>query len=495
MFYKKTALLLIALLAANKIGFAQTPSSAIQELPLPFPLLQANEAIQKLNIQMVDCNFLSNPNSSPSRSTNLTAPMSVECHFYDDPMILVSHPTAYTLGRMYGDLGNKAQYAQTHVLITEPLVHQFLRRFTNAESLLYKTDVSRKQPATLTLLDAMSQPVWQYTLQAPPGISISQLFVDAEAVGSGYVVAYYDPAIEGVLLQDSGEVGFDATKIGVLLDRLDNQGKRTGTQKLMVDIQPDTRLIIGGEDLTLRLWQVKENQYALSLYSMALKTQSKVQGSYKVVFFKADGSIDHQAQINLEKQTAGGSRKFLIDRAGNILLLSYGGKGVEGWQSAFQAELTKYDTNGKVLWRHPVLPAKPPTGKAACLSWDLQETPRQEYLVVCEQRTYAKGQWQHDDVYHQLMGVLISQKGQEVWRAPLLSGSAMQGLYEVDEYGEWPKKVEIVFSNLDKIWLGVGGRSKAVSYEEWKKIVASDKNPLLGKYLGVHLYEITLPTP
>ena len=496
MLRKTIRLSFITLMACSKLAFAQTPSATIQELQLPLPLLQPDETVKKLNTQFISCGFLSNPDPALLLSNSFTAPMTLECNLYADKEMLADKSYAHqTVGRFYTDLGTNHLYSQARILITEPLIHQFLRRYDNTEALLYQTDPWVKQQARLTLLDKMSRPVWQYNPEAPAAVLISQLNVDALTIGAHYVVAYYDPANSVELLQNSGEVGFQSTQISVLMDQLDKDGKRTNTQKVMIDIQPDTRVIINGDDEhTIRLWRVKQDQYALSIYSGALDAKSKIQGSYKVIFFKADGSVDHQAQINLEKQAAGGSRKFLIDTEGNMLLLSYNGKGVEAWQSGFQAELAKYDKNGKVLWRKVILPAKPPAGKAACLSWDLQETRQQQYFMVCEQRTYVKGEWQHDDVYHQLMGVLINQKGQEVWRTPLLNGPAMQGLYEVDEYGEWPAQLQISLFQ-DKAWVNVSGGSKTLPYEEWKKIVASDKNPLLGKYLGVHLYEITLPKP
>jgi len=494
---KKTAFLLLAFIAVNKIALAQTPSSAVQELSIPLPLLQPDETVKKLNTQFITCGFLSNPDPALLFGNSLTAPMTLECNLYADKEMLADKSYAHqTVGRFYTDLGTNHLYSQARILITEPLIHQFLRRYDNTEALLYQTDPWVKQPARLTLLDKMSRPLWQYVLQAPAGVLISPLNVDALAIGrTHYVVAYYDPANSVELLQNSGEVGFQSTQISVLMDQLDKDGKRTATQKVMIDIQADTRVIINGDDEhTIRLWRVKQDQYALSIYSGALDAKSKIQGSYKIIFLKQGGSVDHQAQINLEKQAAGGSRKFLIDTEGNMLLLSYNGKGLEVWQSAFQAELAQYDKNGKVLWRKVILPAKPPTGKAACLSWDLQETPRQEYLVVCEQRTYAKGEWQHDDVYHQLMGVLINQKGQEVWRTSFLNGAAIQGLYEVDEYGEWPAQLQVSLFQ-DKAWVSVSGGNKTLPYEEWKRIVASDKNPLLSKYLGLHVYEVTLPKP
>lgn len=490
---KKTALILLIFIFANKIVLAQTSSAPIQELSLPLPLLPLDETIKKLHTQLITCGFLTN--SDPALSPSFTAPMTLECNLYAETDMLEGKPTAKTVGRFYADLGTNHAYSQARIMITEPLIHQFLRRYESTEALLYKTDAWVKQPSTLIFLDKMSRPLWQYNLEAPAGALISQLNVDALAVGDHYLVAYYDPMIETDLLQDSGEVGFKTTKLSVQIDQLDKDGKRTNTQKLLINIQPDTRVIINGDnDHTIRLWQANENQYALSIYSAALDPKSKVQGSYKITFFKENGNLDHQVQINLEKQAAGGSQKFLIDRQGNILLLSYSGKGVEAWQSSFQAELTKYDKNGKVLWRHAVLPGKPAAGKAACLSWDLQETPHQEYFVVCEQRTYVKGQWQHDETYHQLLGVLINQNGQESWRTPLLNGSDMQYLYDKDESGEWPTQLQLALFQ-DKAWVSVSGGSKTLSYEDWKKIAASDKNPLINKYLGVHLYEITLPQP
>lgn len=464
---------------------AQSPASLI---PLTTSTTLFQDKTAKLPWQQMTCSLEATKpkDTAPSISTLFT----LECPLYATNETYYGKPDGFPIAYYYGAIPANGTSTYGTILDAEPIVHDILRRYPNGQQLLYTTDHLEEKPSTLILLDDQSRPIWKYLVPTAPKKSISFISFDATALTNGYVAVYYNPTLSTDWLPNN-EVGYNQTSISLVIDRLNQQGTVINSQKTDVKINAETRITLAVEEgKNIGVWPLQDGGFAISLLSLATNSKTKTQASYQVVFFKEDGQVSSQAEINLEKNAAQGTKKFFVDPAGNILVLAYSGQGKESWQSVFQNELTLYNRQGQQQWQRPILPAKNDTGKSACLSWDLLINPPATYVVICEQRRYVKGEWVKNEAYHQLLAVQIDGQGRERKRQSILSATDMSFLYYTNQFGINASVWQSVLVD-DQLFFSLQQDEKPIQRSDFFKQI-TEGQITLSEMFNLRLYQVKL---
>lgn len=517
MLRKTIGLSFITLIACSQGAFAQNLPNGVHELPLTLPPIPFDENLKKLGVNTFNCEFASGI-SKPMAAAIPDTLFTLSCTLYKAADNNTKRVDAKDrLGQIFIPIQANGTYGKPMTLIhIETYVGktEWVHTAASGSMIFHKLmfpmfsyhsyDKNRDEylkpnVSTLFSLDSKSQPVWQYDftydLQKDPDKESQYYGYPVTAVtDNGYVVAHYAPEAEWgeyynrfrdyYLHFELESIEDDNPTVPIVLDRLNAQGQRIKTQQVQVPIMPGTR----DGHATLQIWPMDKGRYALSIRSVSIYEKLPIDSGYTILFFNADDTLDHQAQVTLKAQDysiedrpAELASDLLVDSQGNILLQTRDEPDAEAKaQGKSPVKLTLYDTNGNLRWHQFVAYPNPSYAfRYSPYFSRILETPQQQYLIIA----YQDDPGAKD--LDKIIGIFFNQKGEEVARQILLTKEQFQ---EHNTLGEFN------FTFLDnKLWISqeTDVDLRYLPATAWQKILTSEG--LLSKNLGLHIYTVDLP--